>query len=85
MVRPADVEALKQLALLGGLEDQVELASGEANINTPRSIRSDLAEASTQEDTETPREPEPAPEPKPEPKPKPEAESKPEPEPKPLY
>ena len=29
MVRPADVEALKQLALLGGLEDQVELASGD--------------------------------------------------------
>ena len=29
MVRPADLEALKQLALLGGLEDHVELASGE--------------------------------------------------------
>ncbi len=29
MVRPADVEALKQLALLGGLQEPVELASGE--------------------------------------------------------
>ncbi len=29
MPRPADVEALKQLALLGGLHDPVELASGE--------------------------------------------------------
>lgn len=29
MTRPADVEALKQLALLGALEDAVELASGE--------------------------------------------------------
>lgn len=29
MVKPADVEALKQLALLGAMEDQVELASGE--------------------------------------------------------
>lgn len=29
MVRPADVEALKQLALLGALDDAVELASGE--------------------------------------------------------
>lgn len=29
MNRPADVEALKQLALLGGLEDAVELASAE--------------------------------------------------------
>lgn len=29
MPRPADVEALKQLALLGGLDDPVELASGE--------------------------------------------------------
>ncbi len=29
MVRPADIEALKQLALLGGLEEPVELASGD--------------------------------------------------------
>lgn len=29
VVRPADVEALKQLALLGGLDDHVELASGD--------------------------------------------------------
>jgi riboflavin kinase len=29
VVRPADVEALKQLALLGGLDESVELASGE--------------------------------------------------------
>lgn len=29
MVRPADVEALKQLALLGAMDDPVELASGE--------------------------------------------------------
>lgn len=29
MVRPADVEALKQLALLGGMDDHVELASGD--------------------------------------------------------
>ncbi len=29
MTRPADVEALKQLALLGGLQDAVELASGD--------------------------------------------------------
>jgi riboflavin kinase len=29
VVKPADVEALKQLALLGALSDQVELASGE--------------------------------------------------------
>lgn len=29
MTRPADVEALKQLALLGGLDDAVELASAE--------------------------------------------------------
>lgn len=29
MVRPADVEALKQLALLGGLDEHVELASGD--------------------------------------------------------
>ncbi len=29
MTRPSDVEALKQLALLGGLDDHVELASGE--------------------------------------------------------
>ncbi|MGB1697836.1 MAG: DUF120 domain-containing protein [Thermoplasmatota archaeon] len=29
MVKPADVEALKQLALLGALDDQIELASGD--------------------------------------------------------
>lgn len=29
MVRPADVEALKQLALLGGMDEHVELASGD--------------------------------------------------------
>lgn len=29
MVRPADIEALKQLALLGGLDEPVELASGD--------------------------------------------------------
>lgn len=29
MTRPADVEALKQLAILGGLDDAVEIASGE--------------------------------------------------------
>lgn len=29
MVRPADIEALKQLALLGGLEESLELASGD--------------------------------------------------------
>ena len=29
MTRPADVEALKQLAMLGGLQDPIELASGD--------------------------------------------------------